>query len=45
LQYYNKEGVSPQQLSCEAMVRFSSPNDNGFKRLLGELVRWGSGLR
>lgn len=27
------------------MVRFSSVNDNGFKRLLGELVRWGSELR
>ncbi|KAF7170941.1 hypothetical protein CNMCM6106_005492 [Aspergillus hiratsukae] len=24
------------------MVRFSSANDNGFKRLLGELVRWES---
>jgi hypothetical protein len=27
------------------MVRFSSANDNGFKRLLGELVRWESELR
>ncbi|GIJ85684.1 hypothetical protein Asppvi_004545 [Aspergillus pseudoviridinutans] len=27
------------------MVRFSSANDNGFKRLLGELVRWESDSR
>ncbi|KAF7164512.1 hypothetical protein CNMCM6106_001030 [Aspergillus hiratsukae] len=27
------------------MVRFSSVNDNGFKRLLGELVRWESDSR
>ncbi|GFG21264.1 putative Pfs, NB-ARC and TPR domain protein (JCVI) [Aspergillus udagawae] len=27
------------------MVRFSSTNDNGFKRLLGELDRWGSESR
>ncbi|KAH8662953.1 Alpha/Beta hydrolase protein [Tricladium varicosporioides] len=27
------------------MVRFSSPGDNGFKRLLGELVRWESQVR
>jgi hypothetical protein len=37
------------QLSIHAnhrdMVRFNSATDNGFRRLLGELVRWESELR
>ncbi|EXL65834.1 hypothetical protein FOPG_17957 [Fusarium oxysporum f. sp. conglutinans race 2 54008] len=27
------------------MVKFSSADDNGFKRLLGELIRWESQIR
>jgi hypothetical protein len=41
------EGYNPVSIHanhCD-MVRFSSVNNNGFKRLLGELVRWVSELR
>ncbi|GAA93219.1 hypothetical protein AKAW_11331 [Aspergillus luchuensis IFO 4308] len=36
------EGYNPMSIHADHcnMVRFSSANDNGFKRLLGELVRW-----
>lgn len=42
LEGYNLMSISANHRD---MVRFSSANDNGFKRLLGELNRWGSESR
>lgn len=41
------EGYNPISIHANHsdMVRFSSAHDNGFKRLLGELVRWESEFR